>query len=124
MSNLSERSALVALLRRRAFDLFALLLALFAAAVVYAVIENSDYTQAIEQSRHEAILSNCQDQNARHDRTVAELVKLTDAAVRQSKSPAQRAQDRAGLSASILIVGQLAPYQNCQTLIRQSSPTH
>lgn len=64
--------------------------------------------------REQTILRACRDQNHRHRVTDRDLSRVYRPAERRAHTPAQRRQLRAGKRSTLLLIGALAPLQNCQ----------
>jgi hypothetical protein len=77
----------------------------------------------IQNQRRDAIRNTCEDQNTRHDNTVA---KFEAAAQEETKNhPEQAAQIQESIQANLQIIDALVPKQDCEALINQSvKPVH
>lgn len=71
----------------------------------------------IQQSREYAIRSQCLEQNARHDGTIATLDQVL-ATIRRT-DPAQYRQAAAGRENTVLLIDALAPKRSCEQRVKQ-----
>lgn len=69
----------------------------------------------IQTQRREGIISECRDQNRRHDRTIAKLDSIA-ATLSKGKSAAVKASIRQSISYNVELIDALAPKQNCVKL--------
>lgn len=67
--------------------------------------------------RNESILRACEQQNERHTRTIRELDRILHRAERVAP-PLRRAQIQESRASTVLLIDQLAPYENCQQQVR------
>lgn len=70
--------------------------------------------QTQRTDREQAILRLCRDQNHRHRVTDRDLDRLYKPVERRVHTAAQRRQLRASRRSTLLLIGALAPLQNCQ----------
>lgn len=115
-----------------------LLTAASAGASAYAVSQ-------VQDQRTATVVRNCQDQNARHDKTIVALdgvlvkalngpavppgdtPRQADIALRRAEAAAPRSRLTSGIVASdtstVLLINALAPYQNCRQVLAKSTST-
>lgn len=87
-------------------------LPLAAAYVSTTLSDTADLAAQIQQSRREATLSSCAEQNDRHDQTIATLDRLLAAAVK--RDPGQAARLKQSRASTVLLINALAPRRDCQ----------
>lgn len=75
----------------------------------------------VSAEHQQAVLTECENQNVRHDATIRELDKLLARARMRFTSPAQRRQLAESQRSTVLLIDALAPKQNCVTLMKQLS---
>lgn len=86
------------------------------------VVHNQkNVTNSIQAQRRNTILGNCQDQNRRHDRTLARLAKAEKDAEAKANTLQQRMKIRNGTEVSIGLIDSLAPHQNCERVVREAT---
>jgi hypothetical protein len=78
--------------------------------------ENAALTLAIQHQRTETIRSSCEDQNRRHDATIAKLDVVLRRAV---PDPTTRLRIR---TQNALLIDALAPHQDCATITQKAAP--
>lgn len=71
------------------------------------------FASDIAAQRHQTILRQCREQNARHNHTIRVLNRILRKAERASPPP-RRAQIRESRSSTVLLIDQLAPHRNCR----------
>lgn len=98
-------------------------LLLTAAAITYLVNQNREridsqeqVTARIQQERRHAIRDNCEDINARHERTVERLRVLAAKAPHQPGQPPRRE----ALRNTITLIDALVPKRDCAVLVEQA----
>jgi hypothetical protein len=69
----------------------------------------------VQHERAVATRSSCEDQNHRHDQTVARLRAL----VKRIKDPRRHARAERNIGGTILLIDALAPKQDCEALVRE-----
>jgi hypothetical protein len=80
---------------------------------IYILDQNSERAQDIQAQRRSLLRSNCESQNLRHDRTIAELARLVAAA------PDLKAA-KASQPGTIALIDALAPTQDCANYVRRN----
>lgn len=76
----------------------------------------------IQQERTASISEGCQQQNSRHDATIAALDALLARASRDANS-ARREQLKQSRRSTVLLIDSLAPKQNCEALVKSRVAT-
>lgn len=77
-----------------------------------------DLAEQIQRERARNIQESCEETNRRHDATIASL----DAVI-AGLPPSRRARAREGRAGTVLLIEALAPYRNCDALVRQQVGT-
>jgi hypothetical protein len=86
----------------------------------YLLREQHKTTDLIQEQRRDAVRTTCEEQNKRHDRTVAVLERvLRDA---EKKTPERKAQIEAARASNLLLINALAPHRDCAQLIHLAVP--
>lgn len=91
-------------------------IAAFTIVVIIALIQVRDHANEIQQSRRDSILHQCLDQNQRHKNTIEFLTHL--AQQEKKDNPERTEHINTALSQYKLLIQALAPYQNCQQLVK------
>lgn len=76
---------------------------------------NASTIRQIQQSREDSVRTSCEEQNARHDSTVAKL----DDLIAALKDPVQAARARASKPGTVVLIDRLAPHRDCEALVRR-----
>jgi preprotein translocase subunit SecF len=72
----------------------------------------------IQQQREDSIRSSCEDQNARHDNTVASFEQAAKSTIK--KHPELAAQVHENVNTNLKIINALVPKQNCDQVVAES----
>lgn len=88
------------------------------AAVFAARAENAQRIRDIQDSRRDAIRVQCEQQNDRHDRTLAALDHVLAQRLRDA-GPVERQRLQTGRASTVLLIEALAPHQDCRRRVRQ-----
>jgi hypothetical protein len=78
-------------------------------------------TTEIQAQRKDTIRKNCQDQNKRHDRTLARLDTAEKNAEKHAKTLRRKMKIRNNTEISIGLIDALAPRQNCKAVVRRAT---
>lgn len=78
---------------------------------------NAHTINEIQKSREDSIRSQCREQNARHDGTIATLDQVLQNIKRTD--PAQYKQAQAGRDNTVLLIDSLTPKRDCELRVRQ-----
>lgn len=87
--------------------------------VAPTVLDTNQTTAQIQLERARNVLSNCEDSNARHDRTVAQLERLVEAI----RDPVRRARAVQGMAGTVALIDALAPKRDCRALVERQVDT-
>lgn len=80
--------------------------------------ELANQANEIQAQRRETVFRSCQEQNQRHDATIAEFRKIESAAI--EKAPQREALIHQSVAASLRLVETLAPKRSCYKLVALS----
>lgn len=114
--------------RKTAWFLRGFVVLFFASALVFTVLvgrvsdladENAQVVKQIQDERANNIRSSCQDQNTRHDDTVAALDKLADRDLKQADTPAEKVRAQQTIDGTKALVDALAPKGDCEQRVRE-----
>lgn len=86
------------------------------------VSDNTKISEQIQQSRTDATLSSCREQNERHDRTIHTLDLLLAQAIR--RSPERAVQIRQSRASTVLLINSLAPKRDCEQRVHDLVTIH
>lgn len=108
--------------RRRAYLAFAILAVASAVALVWVgktAERAGSLAREVQSQRVEAIRSNCEAQNRRHDETIVTLDRL----VASLPDGPRKERAKAGRKGTVLLIEALQPRQDCVALVRRAAPT-
>lgn len=89
--------------------------AVFLVAFSFGLWRVAVQSNDIQQSREDAIRQSCEDTNARHDHTIAQLNILLDQALKDH--PEDRARIEQSRASTTLLIDALVPRQDCDRLV-------
>lgn len=72
----------------------------------------AEVVDSIQVNREEIVRENCEDQNARHDSSIAALDEVLSRAVKEN--PERREQIEQSRTATVLLIDALVPVQDCE----------